>query len=227
MSNIFYPKKSIFLSASKPHPDNTQYKVSIGDEDWDGELHTVIKVQLVYNGKIAGRINPSFPYDSADAENVADAIAKLKREYAVSPEVRVIPALPMTEVSNDYYITLIQLVPSGCITRWEDIEFYLIKKFRVRRITPAYGSIWPYWDFTGKDIPYWRIVGPYGYLFSRSDKYTLEQQERLLVSEGLSVEPCGAGKRSKRVSNYKKYLFDFKSVPDNAFDAIPSYKRFY
>ena len=224
MPNTFYPKRSLLIPASKPHPENTQYKVSIGEEDWDGVLHTVIKIQLVYNGKIAGRKAPSYPYNSDDAERVAAAIAQIKKEYNDAPNVQYIPATPTTEVPVGYFIALLQLVPSGCITRWEDIEAYIKAKLGLERITPAFAA-WPYQDEEGNEIPYWRVVGPYGYLFSRSDKYTLEQQERLLVGEGLPIEPCGAGNKSRRVSEYKKHLFDFKNAPDNIFDNITGYKR--
>lgn len=224
MANMFYPKRSVLLPASKPHPENTQYKVSIGDEDWDGELHTVIKIQLVYNGKIAGRKAPSYPYDSDDAERVAEAVAKIKEEYDKAPNVLYIPEIPAKEVSIGYYIALLQLVPSGCITRWEDMDAFIKAKLGLEKIKPAFAS-WPYQDEDGNEIPYWRVVGPYGYLFARSDKYTLDYQERLLVEEGLLVEPCGAGKKSRRVSEYKKRLFDFKNVPDNIFENVKAYQR--
>ncbi|MCH5199305.1 MAG: MGMT family protein [Oscillospiraceae bacterium] len=224
MPNTFYPKRSLLISASKPHPENTQYKVSIGEEDWDGALHTVIKIQLVYNGKIAGRKAPSYPYNSDDAERVAEAIAQIKKEYNEAPNVQYIPDIPMTEVPVGYYIALLRLVPPGCITRWEDIEASIKVRLDLERITPAFAT-WPYQDGEGNEIPYWRVVGPYGYLFSRSDKYTLEHQERLLIAEGLPIEPCGAGNKSRRVREYKKHLFDFRNAPDNIFDNIAEYKR--
>lgn len=224
MPNTFYPKRSVLLPASKPHPENTQYKVSIGEEDWDGELQTVIKIQLVYNGKIAGRKAPSYPYNSDDAERVAEAVAKIKEEYNKAPNVLYIPEIPAKEVPIGYYIALLQHVPSGCITRWDDMEAFIKAKLGLEKITPAFAS-WPYQDEEGNEISYWRIVGPYGYLFARSDKYTLEHQERILVAEGIPVEPCGAGKKSRRVSEYKKRLFDFKNVPDNIFENVNEYKR--
>ena len=224
MPNTFYPQRSLLIPASKPHPENTQYKISIGKEDWDGELHTVIKIQLVYNGKIAGRKAPSFPHNSDDAERVAVAIDQIKKEYNDAPNVTYMPATPTTKVPVDYYIAVLQLVPSGWITRWEDIEALIKAKLGLERIEPVFAT-WPYQDEKGNEIPYWRIVGPYGYLFSRSDKYTLEHQERLLVAEGLLIEPCGAGNKSKRVSEYKKHLFNFKTAPDNIFDNIAEYKR--
>ncbi len=225
MPNTFYPKRSVMIPASKPHPENTQYKISIGEEDWDGKLQTVIKIQLVYNGKIAGRKAPSYPYDSDDAERVAAAIEQIKKDYSNEPNVQYIPAAPTAKVPIGYYIALLRLVPPGYITRWEDIEAFIKTKLGLERIEPEFAA-WPYQDEDGNEIPYWRVVGPYGYLLSRSDKYTLEHQERLLSAEEMPVEPCGTGKKSRRVSEYKKHLFDYnKNAPDDVFDNIADYNR--
>ncbi len=72
MAKTFFPKadKIAFVTASKPHPDNTQYKISIGLEDWGGEMHEVLKVQMVYDGEVAGRRSPSFPLGTDDMQRV-------------------------------------------------------------------------------------------------------------------------------------------------------------
>ena len=72
MAKTFFPdaEKVAFVSASAPHPENTQYKVSIGLEDWNGQMHRVLKVQMVYNGEIAGRRSPSFPIGTDDMQRV-------------------------------------------------------------------------------------------------------------------------------------------------------------
>lgn len=77
MSRVFYPRKSIYVKASAPHPAGTEYKVSIGDEEWDGYYHSVVKVQMVYDGKVAGRKSPSYPIGTDDATSVAKAIELL------------------------------------------------------------------------------------------------------------------------------------------------------
>lgn len=133
MSNIFYPKRSVFVPASKPHADNTQYKVSIGEEDRDGELQTVIKVQMVYGGKIAGRKSPSYPYGSTDAERVSEAIKRIREEYENMPDVEYMPALPSTTVSKSYFVASLLQVPPGYVTRWEDIEEFLEKNLKIER----------------------------------------------------------------------------------------------
>lgn len=74
MARVFYPRQSIFVNASAPHPQGTQYKVSLGDEEWGGVFHFVTKVQMVYDGKVTGRKSPSYPVGSEDASRVHEAI---------------------------------------------------------------------------------------------------------------------------------------------------------
>ncbi|MBR3062353.1 MAG: hypothetical protein IKG65_08105 [Exiguobacterium sp.] len=77
MAKTFFPKMFIMVPASKPHPQNTQYKVSIGEELWDEKKNPVLKVQMVYNGEIAGRRSPSYPIGSDDFQKVMGAANKL------------------------------------------------------------------------------------------------------------------------------------------------------
>lgn len=78
MSKVFTPKAWDYVEASPPHPPNTQYKVSIGYEDWgDGQVPEVVKVQMVYDGVVAGRRAPSFPIGSDDLDRVNAAIHRL------------------------------------------------------------------------------------------------------------------------------------------------------
>ena len=225
MSNIFYPKRSVFVPASKPHADNTQYKVSIGEEDWDGELQTVIKVQMVYGGKIAGRKSPSYPYGSTDAERVSAAIKKVKEEYEQMPNIEYIPVLPSTTVSKSFFVASLLQVPSGYVTRWEDIEAFLCKALEIERIEVDNSSSWPDIDENGEEVPYWRVVGSYGYLFARADRYTLLERDELLQKEGMIIEPCGAGKKSRRVKDFKKHLFDFNNINRDFLKSVKEYKR--
>ena len=77
MAKTFFPTKSTFIAASKPHPANTEYKISIGTEVWNSNNHVVVKIQMVYDGNIAGRRSPSFPLDTDDFQRVTEAITKL------------------------------------------------------------------------------------------------------------------------------------------------------
>ena len=82
MAKTYFPNDStvIYVDASNPHPENTQYKISRGIEYWDGEGYDVIKVQMVYDGVIAGRRSPSYPVGTKDHQKVIEAINKLNDE---------------------------------------------------------------------------------------------------------------------------------------------------
>ncbi|HRO24375.1 hypothetical protein [Ottowia sp.] len=81
MAKIFHPRGTpVFLEASKPHPEGTQYRLSIGEENWDGLMVGVIKVQMVYGGKVSGRRAPSFPLGTDDAYRVMVMISNMVAE---------------------------------------------------------------------------------------------------------------------------------------------------
>lgn len=79
MAKTFFPHadKIAYVTASSPHPENTEYKISIGTEVWGGENHEVAKIQMVYDGVIAGRRSPSFPLGSDDYHRVNTVIEQL------------------------------------------------------------------------------------------------------------------------------------------------------
>ena len=54
MARKFYPRATKYIKASNPHAEGTEYKVSVGDEEWgDGTFRSVVKVQMVYDGRYA------------------------------------------------------------------------------------------------------------------------------------------------------------------------------
>lgn len=77
MAKTFHPELYELVPASPPHPDNTHYKVSIGLEQWGGAYIPVVKVQMVYEGKISGRKPPSYPLGTDDYARVHKAIEDL------------------------------------------------------------------------------------------------------------------------------------------------------
>ena len=78
MGQVYFPSRSISVPASYPHQGNPAYKVSVGLEHWaDGEAYEVYKIQMTYNGAVAGRKSPSYPEGSDDLERVLDAIRRL------------------------------------------------------------------------------------------------------------------------------------------------------
>lgn len=81
MARKFYPRTTKYITASDPHAEGTEYKVSVGDEEWgDGTFRSVVKVQMVYDGKVAGRMSPSYPVESQDWLSVQSAIAEVTGE---------------------------------------------------------------------------------------------------------------------------------------------------
>jgi len=79
MAKTFFPHadKIAFVSASIPHPENTEYKISIGSEVWGGENHEVVKIQMVYDGVVAGRRSPSYPLGTDDYQRVNTKLQEL------------------------------------------------------------------------------------------------------------------------------------------------------
>jgi len=79
MAKTFFPQADqiAYVTASQPHPDNTQYKISIGTEVWGGNEHPVVKIQMVYDGVIAGRRSPSYPLGTDDYQRVNSRLQDL------------------------------------------------------------------------------------------------------------------------------------------------------
>ena len=79
MAKTFFPndKQTFYIDASDPHPENTQYKISVGLEHWGESNHEVIKIQMVYNGKISGRRSPSYPIGTDDFQRVQAKVNEL------------------------------------------------------------------------------------------------------------------------------------------------------
>lgn len=79
MAKTFFPhsNREISVPASKPHPDGTEYRISTGLETWDNGNHEVVKIQMVYNGKVAGRRSPSYPVGTDDFSRVMEEAKKL------------------------------------------------------------------------------------------------------------------------------------------------------
>lgn len=79
MGKTFFPNDSqtCYIDASSPHPENTQYKIAIGLERWGDRNHEVVKVQMVYDCKIAGRRSPSYPIGTDDYKRVSEAVNNL------------------------------------------------------------------------------------------------------------------------------------------------------
>lgn len=62
-------------------------------------------------------------------------------------------------------------------------------------------------------IPLWRVLSTRGFL-QETMWCSRDRQERILKEEGLLVVPCGAYRKSLKVEDYQKYLFDFNTLDD-------------
>ena len=85
--SYFFPEKIEHIDASPPHPENTQYRVSVGMEDWEGAFVPVAKVQMVYQGAVAGRKSPSYPIGTNDYDNVNKSLVRLVKEASAKYDV--------------------------------------------------------------------------------------------------------------------------------------------
>ena len=83
MAQTFFPEAGLveFVDATcgdSAHPENTKYKVSIGNESWGDISPLVIKVQMQYEETgLQGRRSPSYPFGTDDYERVHRAIQRL------------------------------------------------------------------------------------------------------------------------------------------------------
>lgn len=78
MAQTFFPDvESKVLASCPPHPENTYYRIAIGKEDWGDTREEVLKIQMEYDGAVAGRKSPSFPIDSNDITKVFNATKEL------------------------------------------------------------------------------------------------------------------------------------------------------
>lgn len=82
----FHPVQSAFVDASPPHPSKTQYKISVGNEFFDGVPQTVLMVQMVYEGRVEGRKSPSFPIGTDDFMRVSQAADELFNSFCKGDE---------------------------------------------------------------------------------------------------------------------------------------------
>ncbi|MDN3956523.1 hypothetical protein [Sporolactobacillus laevolacticus] len=78
MVQVFEAIRSIFIPATGGHPKNSEYRIAWGKEKWGNTKHDVTKVQMSYNGNIAGMLSPSFPDGTLDERAVTFALQLLK-----------------------------------------------------------------------------------------------------------------------------------------------------
>ncbi len=78
--DTFFPQLSETIPASPPLGPGTDYRISIGIEDWDSNFLPVVKIETLINGKVTNR-STSFPLGSNDHEVVAKTITALLTKH--------------------------------------------------------------------------------------------------------------------------------------------------
>jgi 2,4-dienoyl-CoA reductase-like NADH-dependent reductase (Old Yellow Enzyme family) len=84
-AETFFPQLSETISASPPHPPNTNYRISIGLEQVDDRFLPVIKIEMERYGQVLG-YPPYFPMDADDYERISRVIAELLVKQISEPQ---------------------------------------------------------------------------------------------------------------------------------------------
>lgn len=121
-----------------------------------------------------------------------------------------IPAKRSVKIPSEIVEFLIQQVPAGKITRYEDIQQFLQASYGYERVELEHESATRF--LRDSTFPYWRVVGSTGFLPSRHRFYSDAKMADLLRKDGLSVSMGGANKALYRVDDYKIHLFDFSGI---------------
>ena len=101
-------------------------------------------------------------------------------------------------------------VPAGKITRWEDMNEFLGTLYG-RKFSELPNAHFPYADYDGNSIPYWRVVSKYGVL-NDDLRCSKDTQKRKLEEEGLIIVQRGSIEGSFKVDKYKSFLFDYSTL---------------
>ncbi len=220
----YYPRVIKDIPASYPHPDNTMYRISVGDEEWGGTFVQVVKVQMVYDGNVAGRKSPSYPLGTDDWERVTDEIARITETYAEQKQKMVfIPSKEAVVIPYLERIKLINRIPFGKIIREEDIDDYFKKAYKTD--TFRYSDVChPVYNESGEQIPYWRVVGKGGRV-TMGGRFTLTREQKIeyLNKEGIETEYFGND--LARVINFRKHWFDLDTIAPSEITEVTADKN--
>ena len=157
-------------------------------------------------------INPLYYY--RDPDPTEEIMQEMEEKGLEQKDVVILQPLGiMNDIPATMYAQLLSKVPSGKITRWEDMENFLRKAYHLgsESIIGNYSGIMPFEYENGGFLPFWRIVSERGVLFN-SSRCTKEEQLSKLKSEGIPVVPRGTQGNSYKVSSYKEFLFDFDKL---------------
>ncbi len=77
----FFPQLTETIPASPPHPPGSCYRIAIGLEHANGLFSPVVKIEMVFNGRILEQV-PYFPLASGDYERVNSVIDVLQAKQS-------------------------------------------------------------------------------------------------------------------------------------------------
>lgn len=147
------------------------------------------------------------------AEQFMDYMKKIMLyEPPLASDENTIVVLPLEnehEISAAMRVQLVDVVPAGKITCWEDMKDFLIKLYGKNVIYQD--RTLPHFDTSGRSIPYWRVVSRQGVL-SEGRSLSREMQREMLIREGVPVVQRGKVEGSYKVKDYKEYMFNFDSL---------------
>lgn len=132
--------------------------------------------------------------------------------------IETIPAQPCLRLSEIVYFYLLTFVPKGRLTRREDIEKFLQKKFDIPRIEfeRPINLDMEYWIKFIDNVPMHRVVSSYGYIESGDTKK--------LISEGFELEQKIAN-RNPKIKDYKRLLFNFDKETNISLETLKKIDR--
>lgn len=119
------------------------------------------------------------------------------------------------EIPRKAYCALVKMIPEGCISSEKSIlDFlrgYLESKMPGCTEEAALTvELYTVLDEHEPCFPSWRLVSRYGLLRRTDDEAYPDEMQ--LIQEGLEIESCGAGGKSKCVVDYKKHMVDWEHL---------------
>ena len=170
---------------------------------------TVREDDLPFNtkGKTAEQKEPT------QAEKLMEYVKGIMMyEPPLASDENTIVVLPLEngyEIPTAMYAQLVDIVPAGKITCWEDIFAFLGKLYN-KEVSYPDRSL-PRIDTANRSIPYWRVVSKQGVLGDGRGG-SKETQKEQLIKEGIPVVQRGSIEGSYKVKDYKEYMFNFAGL---------------
>lgn len=136
------------------------------------------------------------------------------------------PAKKTVCVPYAVYINLLRAVPKGRLTRYADMENYVMKLLNTENIefvSGALDTLKIFERYSEGEIPFWRMVSERGFLMD-SMNCSKDNQRKHLKEEGLKIV-FGEENQSLRVENYKEVLFNFERELTVDYDSLQELRR--